>query len=340
MLYLEALFALLIILICAELFTNGVEVFGGELSLSQAVVGSIVAAIGTALPETIIPLIAILLYKGEAGSEIGIGAILGAPFMLITAGFFLINLGITVGFLLKRRPFALHLEVKTFKRDFIFFLVSYSLAIFLPLLFPQYQILHFLIALILFINYLLYLYLTFHAESLKVEAYEDLYFEKFLSHIKITLPKKGLIALAFIQSLLAMLVMIKGAHLFVHAIEAISKKWGLSPLLFALLVAPIATELPEKFNSLLWTLKGKDVLAMGNITGAMVFQSTFPVSIGLIFTPWKIESLALISAIITLSLGFFYLIFLTFYKKIPPPLLWLSGVCYIIYVLIIISTIF
>lgn len=340
MLYLEALLALLIILMCAEFFTNGVEVFGEELSLSQAVVGSILAAVGTALPETIIPLVAILLYKGEAGSEIGIGAILGAPFMLITAGFFLVSLGITLGFLLKRRPFALHLEVNTFKRDFIFFLVSYSLAIFLPVLFPQYQTLHFLIAFILIINYLIYLYSTFRAESLEVEAYEDLYFKKFLSFIKIRLSKKGLIALAFIQSLFALLVMIKGAHLFVQAIEAISQKWGLSPLLFALIVAPIATELPEKFNSLLWTLRGKDVLAMGNMTGAMVFQSTFPVSIGLLFTPWKLEGLALISAIITLFLGLFYLIFLIFYKKIPPLLLWLSGLCYIIYVFIVITTIF
>ncbi|MFN3504584.1 MAG: sodium:calcium antiporter [Caldimicrobium sp.] len=340
MLYLEALIALLIILICAEIFTNGIEVFGEELSLSQAVVGSILAAVGTALPETLIPLVAILLYKGKAGSEIGIGAILGAPFMLITAGFFLVSLGVTLGSLLKRRSFTLHLETNTFKRDFIFFLISYSLAIFIPVLFPQYQILHFFIALLLLVNYLLYLYLTFRAESLEVEAYKDLYLEKILSFIKIKLSKKGLIALAFIQSILALIVMIKGAHLFVHAIEGISKEWGLSPLLFALIVAPVATELPEKFNSLLWTLRGKDVLALGNMTGALVFQSTFPVSIGLIFTPWKIEGLAFISALIALSLGLFYLLFLNFFKKIPPLLLWLSGICYIIYVVLVISTIF
>lgn len=73
MVILEALFALAIILICAELFTNGVEVFGEKLNLSQAVVGSILAAVGTALPETIIPLVAIFLYQGDAGSHIGGG---------------------------------------------------------------------------------------------------------------------------------------------------------------------------------------------------------------------------------------------------------------------------
>ena len=38
-------------------------------------------------------------------------------------------------------------------------------------------------------------------------------------------------------------------------------------MLLALVIAPIATELPEKFNSLIWVRQGKDTLAMGNITG-------------------------------------------------------------------------
>ncbi len=338
MLFLEAIVSLLIILLCAEMFTNGIETFGEKLSLSQAVVGSILAAVGTALPETIIPLVAILLYKGEAGAQIGIGAILGAPFMLSTAGFFLVSLGITAGYLLKRRKFEVLLEENTFKRDFLFFLTSYSLAIFIPLLFPNHQILHYLVALQLLINYAIYLYLTFRAESLEVEAYKDLYFEKPLQWFKIKLSKRGIIFLAFVQSVTALVIMVKGAHLFVHSLEGISKEWGVSPLLFALIVAPVATELPEKFNSLLWALREKDVLALGNMTGAMVFQSTFPVSIGLVFTPWKIEGLALISALTALALGLFYLLCLKIFRKIPPYLLWLSGACYIVYIIIVITS--
>ncbi|MFN4132333.1 MAG: sodium:calcium antiporter [Caldimicrobium sp.] len=338
MILFEAFIALLIILLCAEFFTNGVEIFGEKLSLSQAVVGSILAAVGTALPETIIPLVAILLYKGEAGAQIGVGAILGAPFMLVTAGFFLVGFGITLGFLLKRRSFKVLLEPETFKRDFTFFLLSYSIAIFVPYLFPQYQWLHYLVALQLLINYIIYLYLTFRAESLEVEAYKELYFERPFKWLNIKLSKRGIIVLAFFQSIFALIVMVKGAHLFVHAIEALSERLGLPPLLFALIIAPVATELPEKFNSLLWTLRGKDVLALGNMTGAMVFQSTFPVSIGLIFTSWEIKGLALISALIALFLGLFYLFFLKFFKKIPPYLLWISGLFYIGYIIIVISS--
>ena len=70
------------------------------------------------------------------------------------------------------------------------------------------------------------------------------------------------------------------------------------------MIAPIATELPEKFNSLIWVRQGKDTLAMGNITGAMVFQSAFPTFVALIFagSAWHISEdslLAFLSAGIT-----------------------------------------
>ncbi len=87
-----------------------------------------------------------------------------------------------------------------------------------------------------------------------------------------------------LQVLGALVIMIKGAHTFVESLEHISIRFGMDPLIFALLLAPVATELPEKFNSITWTWKGRDTLAIGNITGAMVFQSTFPVTVGLLFT--------------------------------------------------------
>ena len=78
-----------IILAGAELFTNGIEWFGRKLGLAEGAVGSVLAAVGTALPETMIPIIAILFVDGEAHSdEIGVGAILGAPFMLATLAMF------------------------------------------------------------------------------------------------------------------------------------------------------------------------------------------------------------------------------------------------------------
>src|SRR5204863_5983060 len=81
--------AFVVILLGAELFTNGIEWFGHKLNLAQGAVGSVLAAVGTALPETMIPIIAILFGGGSAASDsVGIGAILGAPFMLSTLAMF------------------------------------------------------------------------------------------------------------------------------------------------------------------------------------------------------------------------------------------------------------
>jgi len=79
-----------------------------------------------------------------------------------------------------------------------------------------------------------------------------------------------------------------GARVFVGAVEHLSTTIGLDPRILALIIAPIATELPEKFNSIIWVRNGKDTLAMGNITGAMVFQSCLPTIVGILFTDWRL----------------------------------------------------
>lgn len=173
------LFNLLLILLSAEVFTNGVEVFGKRLSLSQAVTGSILAAVGTALPETILPLVAIFLHKGEAGHSIGIGAILGAPFMLATLAFLMIGLTVFAGYIFKRRAFTFEVENTTVKRDLIFFIVMYSSGIFLPMVIKQ----HIIVALLLVFGYIAYLYVTFKSESSEILHEERLYLDKIIGKI-------------------------------------------------------------------------------------------------------------------------------------------------------------
>src|SRR3954453_8988459 len=86
--------AFVVILLGAELFTNGIEWFGKKLELAEGAVGSVLAAVGTALPETIIPFIAILFSGNASANEVGIGAILGAPFMLSTLVMFVTGVAV------------------------------------------------------------------------------------------------------------------------------------------------------------------------------------------------------------------------------------------------------
>jgi cation:H+ antiporter len=109
------------------------------------------------------------------------------------------------------------------------------------------------------------------------------------------------------QGLLALAFIILGAKIFVDAVEIGAEVVGLPAGLVALIVAPLATELPEKLNSVIWVRDGKDTLALGNITGAMVFQSTVPVTFGVLFTRWELQPLNLFSVSLALvSGGFVY----------------------------------
>lgn len=325
------LFNLALILFSAEIFTNGVECLGKKLSLSQAVTGSILAAVGTALPETILPFVAILFHKAEAGHSIGIGAILGAPFMLATLAFLLIGLTTLFGYISKRRDFVFEAEIPTVKRDLIFFLSMYASGIFLPMLIKQ----HIIVAVLLVFGYIFYLYMTFKSESGEIIHGEKLYFEKLFGKF---LPiKKFELIFSLMQVLLALLIMIEGAHGFVSALQHVSLQLGVDPLLFSLLIAPVATELPEKFNSVTWTFKGRDTLAMGNVTGAMVFQSTFPVSVGIIFTDWNITGYALLSACLAILAGAIILGEILLRKRISPLTLIFSGSFYLMYAILVVK---
>jgi cation:H+ antiporter len=97
--------------------------------------------------------------------------------------------------------------------------------------------------------------------------------------------------------------MIGGAHLFVEQAIELAERIGVEPLALSLILAPLATELPEKANSFFWVREGKDALALGNITGAMVFQSTIPVAFGLILTDWDLDRFAMLSASLGIAGG-------------------------------------
>ncbi len=86
-----------------------------------------------------------------------------------------------------------------------------------------------------------------------------------------------------VQVIVALGLIVAGAYVFVDAVGTLATSIGMDEALLALVIAPIATELPEKFNSVLWIRQRKDTLAMGNITGAMVFQSAIPTVVALLF---------------------------------------------------------
>ena len=306
---LKAAGGLVIILAGCELFTNGIEWVGCRLNLSQGAVGSVLAAVGTALPETLVPIVAIVFIGGEKAHEIGIGGILGAPFMLATLGFTITG---AAGLLYaKRREHGARMAVSTVTlgQDLKYFVWVYALAVASsPLLTwldgrmgensPMHTVVRVGVAIALVGAYLYYvwLHMTREEEGSEAENLCDLYFHR---------NCVGQPRLRFIltQVIVALVAIFAGAHVFVSNLEHVATGLSISPLVLSIIVTPIATELPEKFNSILWMRQGKDTLATGNITGAMVFQSCIPVAVGVTMTKWALNTPALASAVVALVSG-------------------------------------
>jgi cation:H+ antiporter len=333
--------SLLIILLAAELFTNGVEWVGEGFGLSEGVVGSVLAAVGTALPETLLPLVAILSGH-EAGEEIGIGAILGAPFMLTTLAMVVIAVAVLYYARDGARSRDLAIDRRTIQQDLGYFLVMYALAMVAGLI--HVKAVHVGLAIVLVVGYGYYVRRHFQAPD--VESTEGsgeiqpLRLWVWLRLVRRSMPAWSIersIAAPFVQTGIGLALMVGGAKLFVDVVGDLGDKAGLSPLAFSLLVAPLATELPEKFNSVLWIRRDKDTLAMGNMTGAMVFQSSFPVTVGLLLTPWELAHEALVAASIALVAGSVLYATLRIRGRLAAPLLLVQGVFYVGYVAYVVT---
>jgi cation:H+ antiporter len=333
MIFAELFLFLIVILIAAEVFTNALEHLGEKLGISEGVTGSLFAAVGTALPETSVPLLALMAGTSNAhvNEEIGVGAILGAPLMLSTLSISLLSFAV-----LKNRKATghFHPEKTGLKRDLNFFLVAFgfaTLALFVP---HEVQAVRYAIGFVMVMIYFIYIMLTLHASKHLVAEGHATEAESPMFICCLGLPNN--MAVVMLQLLIGLGLLIAGAKGFISGIEVASDLLGITPLLLSLLVIPIATELPEKVNSILWVRKGKDTLAFGNITGALVFQGTLLPAIGIMLTPWAPQKEVFAGVIVTL-LGALWLRWMISRGQLRVWHVWVNGLMYIGYLVFALS---
>lgn len=331
--------SLMMILLSCEIFTNGIEWTGLRLGLAETATGSILAAVGTAMPETIVPLIAIFLGSTGGGEEIGEGAILGAPFMLGTLAMFIGGVTVWWRFKKHKMPSSLVVRRDHAERDMKYFMVMYSLALIAGLIglwatFDT-KYLNYAIAVILMGTYVVYLRKTLRDEREETDHTCPALYMSRLTKLECESGRLGMVMI-FFQVIAALIGIIIGAKFFVDSVETVSTELGVAPMILAFLLVPIATELPEKFNSVIWYLRGKDTLGFGNITGAMVFQSSFPVSVGLLFTAWSLEAVNIASIIIAMLASAWMFISIRQKNGISYKVMLASGSLYIVYIILLI----
>jgi cation:H+ antiporter len=276
----------LIIVAAAELFTNAVEWAGFRMRLGQGATGSLLAAIGTSLPETVVPIVA-LVTRSPSADAVAQGSVLGAPFLLLT-----LAVGIT-GVAVALRPGArrLRVDARQVRRDLGVFLIAFSAAL-LAVVAPP--VLRVVIGVALLACYGLYVFATLRGGSASTELPEPLHIVRWRPG-----PPHGAFVCAQLAG--AVLLLVLGSTLFVSALNDTAQALHIAPLILALVAVPVATELPETLNSVLWVRSRDDSLAFGNVAGSATFQACILGFIGVTFTTWKPGTGGIIGGLITLA---------------------------------------
>ena len=276
----------------AAVFTNAVEWAGVRLGLGHGAVGSVLAAVATAMPESLIPIIAIVT-EGKQAAPVAIGAIVGAPFLLATLAMAVCG-GAALIYRSRRASARLQPDRTAIARDLYVVLGALLLAISIGLVGAR--PLRVAGAAVLVAAYAIVTWKTISQGRQEGGADEParLYFA-----IKKNGPPGNLPILA--QILVSIGMLIGAAQLFVTSIEHLAHGLGVDPLILTLVIAPLATELPETLNSVIWIRQGKDTLALGNITGALVLQSMPLVAFGMLFTDWQLTAPALTAMLAALA---------------------------------------
>ena len=314
-LILEIVGAIGVIFIGSVLFVNSIEWLGRKLGVNEKAVGTVLAALGTALPETIVALIAVAFTAGAAAEDIGIGAIMGAPLVLGTVSYAVCGFAV-----LSRGRRKLHVLDHFVRDDMLWFAAVFAVVVALGFV-PLYP-LKVLAAIGLVATYVIYVLREFKEEVGGERALAALHFHRNAEDPHIWRVVAQVIG--------GMLLMVAGAKLFVAGIDGIAAGYQLSALVLAIILAPVATELPEIFNVVIWSRQDKEDLAIGNVSGSMLVQTSLPSALGLVFTSWTLTGPAFVAAAATfVSIGFLY--FNLRRRTLTAPKLAMAAVPYLVF---------
>ena len=275
----------------AVVFTNAIEWAGLRLGLGHGAVGSVLAAVATAMPESLIPIVAII--KGTQDDPIAIGAIVGAPLLLATLAMAVCG-GAALIYRARRGSARLRPDRNASGRDLLVVAGALPLAIVVGLI--STPALRYGGAAVLVAGWVALTWRTIVQARREGGGDEpgSLYFDTTKND-----PPNTFQILA--QTVVGIGMLVGAAELFVNSIEHLAHGFGIDALVLTLVIAPLATELPETLNSVLWIRQGTDTLALGNITGAMVLQTMPLVAFGMVFTDWQLTAPSLVAMLAALA---------------------------------------
>jgi cation:H+ antiporter len=332
----------LLLVVCAvaiylscEWFVNAIEWLGVRMKVGGMAVGTILAAAGTALPESVVTLMAVLFGSEENGNDIAVGAAMGGPLVVGTIAYAVTGAMLFLR-LRKKRAIAMAgpqtgpgtdlrdddgIDTQRLARDQVWFLSIFAVKVALGLV--AFAIKPWL-GLLFLAAYGVYFYKEMTDDGDDASA-DDL--EPLKLRPKAATPGTAAVVL---QTLGSLVVIFVASQVFVDQLEWAGPALGLPAVVVALLLSPIATELPEIMNAIIWVRQGKANLALANISGSMMIQATVPSAIGIGFTTWKFDTPLMLAGFATLaSVG--YLLWVMKHSTFTATKLFYAGGFYLLF---------
>jgi cation:H+ antiporter len=279
------------IYLACEYFVNGVEWVGHKFKLGATATGTVLAAFGTALPESAVTFVAVIFGKTPAARDIGVGAAMGGPLVLATIAYAVVGVALWCNrHRLQRGDRIIRVDHRRLARDQSWFLAIFVVKVGLGLVVFAFKP---LMGVLFLAAYGAYVWREMRSDD---SAPED----EILEPLKFQ-PGQADPAIRWVvmQTVAALLVIAAASRVFVSQLEAIGTAFNLPPHLVALLLSPVATELPETLNALIWVRQGKERLALANISGAMMIQATIPSSLAIFATPWLFDTPLIVAGVLT-----------------------------------------
>jgi cation:H+ antiporter len=324
-----------VIYLACEWFVNAVEWLGVRLRVGPVAVGTVLAAAGTALPESVVTLVAVLSGSPE-GAEVGVGAALGGPLVVGTVAY-----GVTGVMLLLRRRARVPagvpegagrapaqksdvdglagVDTRRLARDQVWFLLIFVCQVALGLVAFAWK------------PWLGWLFLAAYVVYFRREvgAGGEAASGEELEPLKLQ-PRRETphTAAVVVQTVVTLAIVFAASQVFVAQLTWAGPALGLPAVVVGLLLSPLATELPETMNAIIWVRQGKAELALANISGAMMIQATVPSALGLFFTPWLFDAPLVLAGVATIA-SVAYLLVVLRSGRLTPVRLALAALFYV-----------
>ncbi|MCO5996835.1 sodium:calcium antiporter [Actinoallomurus rhizosphaericola] len=334
------------IYLSCEWFVNAVEWLGVRLKVGPLAVGTLLAAFGTALPESVVTFVAVVFGSGTQQKDIGVGAAMGGPLALATVAY-----GVTGFMLLTRRRKVQAVartvapvgggtttaappdapagdtprddlgDIRKLARDQRWFLAIFVVKVALGLVAFAFKP---WLGLLFFAAYAVYFWRELRDGG---EHGDGADLEPLLLQRRREVPATWAV---IVQTLVTLVIIFFASQLFVHQLDVIGPMIGLPAAVTALLLSPIATELPEIMNAIIWVRQGKTPLALANISGAMMIQATVPSGLGILFTRWRFDSALLLAGLVTMA-AMVYLLTMLWRGRLTARSLTVATVFYVVF---------